>query len=67
MAAFDAAEAGRWMVAVIGGVLANASGEAERNDLSFRAHLLRTTEKTGILSCKKAGLDQIRLAKRVAN
>jgi len=39
VAAFDADEAGRWMVAVIGEALANVRGEAGRSDLSFRTHL----------------------------
>ena len=39
VAAFDADEAGRWLVAVIGDVVGSVKGIAETNDLGFRVHL----------------------------
>lgn len=42
VAAFDADEAGRWLVAVIGEVVGRVRHQAERNDLGFRVHLPAT-------------------------
>jgi hypothetical protein len=42
VAAFDADEAGRWLVAVTGDVVGNVRGQTERNDLGFRVHLPAT-------------------------
>lgn len=42
VAAFDADEAGRWLVAVIGDVVGRVRRQAERNDLGFRVHLPAT-------------------------
>jgi hypothetical protein len=42
VAAFDADEAGRWLVAVTGDVVSSARRQAERNDLGFRVHLPAT-------------------------
>ena len=39
IAAFDADEAGRWLVAVISDVVGRVRRQAERNDLGFRVHL----------------------------
>lgn len=40
--AFDADEAGRWLVAVISDVVGRARRQAERNDFAFRVHLPAT-------------------------
>ena len=45
VAAFDADEAGRWLVAVTGDVVGNVRGQTERNDLGFRVHLPTTEGK----------------------
>ena len=45
VAAFDADEAGRWLVGKIGEVVANVRREAERNNLGFRVHLPTTEGK----------------------
>lgn len=39
VAAFDADEAGRWLVTVIGGAVANVRNAGGRGDLGFRTHL----------------------------
>jgi len=41
-AAFDADEAGRWLVALIADVVGRIRHQAERNDLGFRVHLPAT-------------------------
>src|SRR5215469_6832528 len=45
VAAFDADEAGGWLVGKIGEVVANVRREAERNNLGFRVHLPTTEGK----------------------
>jgi hypothetical protein len=42
VAAFDADEAGRWLVAVTGDLVGSVRCEAERNDLGYRVHLPAT-------------------------
>lgn len=42
VAAFDADEAGRWLVVVIGDVVGRVTRHTERNDLGFRVHLPAT-------------------------
>jgi Toprim-like/Protein of unknown function (DUF3991) len=42
VAAFDADEAGRWLVGAIGDVAGRVRRQAERNDLRFRGHLPTT-------------------------